>query len=139
MKIQADRYHDISCGHRVYQHESKCAHAHGHNYRVHFVIEAPALDSIGRVLDFSVIKSHLCMWLEDHWDHHFLLWDQDPWVQPMLEIDPTVVVVSFNPTAENMAAYLLNVIGPEQLQGTGATLVKVCIEETSKCAASASI
>jgi 6-pyruvoyltetrahydropterin/6-carboxytetrahydropterin synthase len=36
MKIIASRYHDISCGHRVYGHESKCAHLHGHNYRVHF-------------------------------------------------------------------------------------------------------
>lgn len=27
-------YHDISCGHRVYGHESKCAHLHGHNYRI---------------------------------------------------------------------------------------------------------
>jgi len=139
MKILADRYHDISCGHRVYQHESKCAHAHGHNYRVHFVIEAPELDSIGRVLDFSVIKSHLCMWLENNWDHHFLLWDEDPWVAPMLELDPTIVVVPFNPTAENMAAYLLQVVGPSQLEGTEATLIKVRIEETAKCAASASL
>jgi 6-pyruvoyltetrahydropterin/6-carboxytetrahydropterin synthase len=134
--ITADRYHDISCGHRVYQHESKCAHAHGHNYRIHFEIGAPALDSIGRVLDFSVIKERLCMWLEDQWDHHFLLWDQDPWVEAMRAMDPTIVIVPFNPTAENMAQYLVEVIGPKQLEGTGTRLLKVRIEETRKCAAS---
>jgi 6-pyruvoyltetrahydropterin/6-carboxytetrahydropterin synthase len=94
---------------------------------------------VGRVLDFSVIKSHLCMWLEDNWDHHFLLWKNDPWCRPMLALDPTVVIVPFNPTAENMAAYLLNVIGPGQLEGTGARLISVRIEETRKCSASAEL
>jgi 6-pyruvoyltetrahydropterin/6-carboxytetrahydropterin synthase len=133
--ITADRYHDISCGHRVYQHESKCAHLHGHNYRVHFIIEG-GLDSIGRVLDFSVIKSHLCMWLEDNWDHKTLIWENDPWAKVLPEIDPTIVIVPFNPTAENMAQFLVEVLGPRQLAGTGTTLIKVRIEETRKCAAS---
>lgn len=137
--ITASRYHDISCGHRVYQHESKCAHLHGHNYRVHFDIEAPSLDAVGRVLDFSVIKSHLCMWLEENWDHFFLVWERDPWALDLLAIDASVVLVPFNPTAENMALHLLRVIGPQQLEGTGAQLVNVTIEETRKCAASASL
>jgi 6-pyruvoyl-tetrahydropterin synthase len=33
---------------------------------------------VGRVIDFSVIKTLLCDWLEDNWDHRFLLWEQDP-------------------------------------------------------------
>ena len=44
------RYPDISCGHRVYRHESKCAHLHGHNYRIHFTVTG-RLDSLGRVID----------------------------------------------------------------------------------------
>jgi 6-pyruvoyltetrahydropterin/6-carboxytetrahydropterin synthase len=92
--IRAERYHDISCGHRVAGHEGKCAFLHGHNYRISFVCQAlnPAtpmhpeqvrirvagVDEIGRVLDFSVMKERLCMWLEAHWDHKFLAWDQDP-------------------------------------------------------------
>jgi 6-pyruvoyltetrahydropterin/6-carboxytetrahydropterin synthase len=132
--ITADRYHDFSAGHRVYQHESKCAHLHGHNYRVHFTVEG-GLDAIGRVLDFSVIKSHLCMWLEDNWDHKTLIWENDPWSQSLPIIDPTVVIVGFNPTAENMAQYLVEVIGPKQLEGMGTRLIKVRIEETRKCAA----
>ena len=38
-----------------------------------------------------------------------------------------------NPTAENMGDYLLNVVGPEQLKGTGVQLVKVVIWETENC------
>lgn len=137
--ITAERYHDISCGHRVYQHESKCAHLHGHNYRVHFVVVAPELDSVGRVMDFSVIKEKLCMWLENEWDHHCLIWQEDPWHVDLALIDPTIVIVPFNPTAENMARALLEVIGPKQLEGTECTLIKVTVEETRKCSASALI
>lgn len=136
MTIQAHRYHDISTGHRVYQHESKCAHLHGHNYRVHFTVEAPKLDAIGRVMDFSVIKEKLCMWLEDNWDHKFLVWVKDPWATTLTELDPTTVVTGFNPTAEKMAQYLVEVVGPTQLEGTGVTLTHVVIEETRKCSCS---
>lgn len=131
----AERYHDISAGHRVYGHESKCGMGHGHNYRVHFMCEAN-LDLLGRVIDFGVIKERLCMWLEVNWDHRFLLWQNDPWVSAYKEMDPAgLVVVPFNPTAENMAEYLVRVVGPQQLEGTGVTLISCRVEETRKCSA----
>ena len=137
-KITATRYHDFCAGHRVYGHESKCAHLHGHNYRTHFTVEAP-LDHIGRVMDFSVIKEKLCQWLEDNWDHRFLMWEHDALYVKLSDIDPAgVVLTTFNPTAENMAEYLLNVVGPAQLSGTGVKLIRVGIEETRKCSAEAS-
>jgi hypothetical protein len=52
-------------------------------------------------------------------------------------IDDTTVTLPFNPTAENMANFLLNVVGPKQLEETGVTLVQVKIEETRKCSAAA--
>ena len=135
-KITASRYHDFSTGHRVYGHESKCAHLHGHNYRIHFTVEADNLDTVGRVMDFSAIKTYLCNWLEDNWDHKFLVWEKDPWSETLRQLDPNgVVVVDFNPTAENMGEYLINKVGPNQLKGTGVRLVLVNIEETRKCAA----
>lgn len=131
----AERYHDISCGHRVYGHENKCGHLHGHNYRVHFRVEAP-LDSVGRVLDFSAIKDRLCAWLEVNWDHKTLIWEEDPMLEPLQEVDRFgIYAVPFNPTAENMARYLVEQIGPRQLAGTGVELVSVRVEETRKCSA----
>lgn len=132
--IQATRYHDFSTGHRVYGHESKCAHLHGHNYRIHLTVEAEALDNIGRVMDFSAIKEYLCYWLEENWDHKFLVWEQDPFAKTLKELDNEgTVIVNFNPTAENMGQYLIDVVGPKQLLGTGVKLVSVNIEETRKC------
>ena len=135
--INAERYHDISCGHRVVGHENKCAHLHGHNYRFHFTVEPmDGLDDIGRVLDFSVIKSNLCEFLEDAWDHKMLIWSKDPYLETLAKLAPQdIVVVPFNPTAENMAKFLVEVVGPEMLKGTDTVLTKVKIDETRKCSA----
>lgn len=136
--VTAQRYHDFCAGHRVVGHEGKCKGLHGHNYRVHFTCEASSLDSLGRVIDFSVIKVKLCEWLEEWWDHKMLLWKEDPMRFSLTSLaNSGVVVVSFNPTAENMALHLLNVVGPRQLKGTGVELVEVRIEETRKCSATA--
>lgn len=135
MGYKVERSHEIHCGHRVYGHESKCAHLHGHGYVFEFTCESFGLDKVGRVIDFSVLKSRLCMWLEDNWDHRFLLWENDPALEALRAVDPTVVAVPFNPTAENMAEYLVNVIGPEQLAATGVRLVSVRVRETIKCSA----
>lgn len=155
------RYHDICAGHRVTGHESKCQHLHGHNYRVHFtcVVDesriskelGSGLDTVGRVIDFSVVKEKLCMWLEDEWDHKFLAWEKDPLIRAIDgavgkqavggddgfgKWKESIVWVPFNPTAENMAEHLVKVIGPQQLAGTGVVLTEVLIEETAKCHAS---
>lgn len=135
--ITATRYHDFSAGHKVSGHENKCRHLHGHNYRVHFTIaSADMLDGIGRVMDFSVIKDLLCEWLEQTWDHKFLIWSMDDDVDLLADHFPDdVVVVPFNPTAENMAKYLVEEVAPEQLQGTGCALIECRIDETRKCSA----
>lgn len=134
--ITASRYHDISCGHRVVGHKNKCQHLHGHNYRFHFDVIGEQ-DDLGMVLDFAVIKDKLCMWIETHWDHKMLLWEEDPLLPELQKIDPgSIVVLPFNPTAENMAKYMCEVVGVEQLAGTGTILRKCTIEETRKCKAS---
>jgi len=137
--ICISRYHDISCGHRIVGHEGKCAGLHGHNYRITFTASAEKLDSLGRVVDFSVLKTALCDWLEENWDHKFLYWEEDGVIDGMLSalafFSQSLVAVPFNPTAENIAHYLLTTIGPQQLEGTGVTLQMVKVEETRKCSA----
>ncbi len=133
--IRAHRYHDFSAGHRVVGHESKCRNLHGHNYRVTFHCESPELDDVGRVTDFSVIKSSLCQWVEDNWDHMMMIWWEDPKLLDLQKVDPAGIVgVPFNPTAENMAWYLVTVVGPERLP-LDVTLVECEVMETRKCGA----
>lgn len=156
--LTCERYHDFSAGHRVAGHESKCAMLHGHNYRVHFECEGDTamVDSIGRVIDFSAIKANLCQWIEDNWDHRFLVWEEDVLMRNVFNllvdsgesdistddyntVDNSLVFVPFNPTAENMADHLLRVIAPKQLEGTGVSVIRVRVEETRKCSATAKL
>ena len=134
--ITVERYHDISMGHRVVGHESKCRHLHGHNYRIHFVCSASELDPLGRVIDFSEIRDRLCMWLEEHWDHRMMIWSEDPLLPELQCLVPgDLCIVPFNPTAEQIAIHLVSVVGPEQLKGSGITLLECRVEETRKCSA----
>ena len=135
--ITAERYHDISCGHRVVGHENKCKYLHGHNYRFHFKIaSASGLDEVGRVMDFGVIKSKLCNWLEENYDHKMLIWELDPMLVDLKKISPeSIVITDFNPTAENIAEHFCEVLAPELLAETGCVLMELKIEETRKCSA----
>ena len=123
-KYQVVRKHEIHCGHRVYQHESKCRNLHGHSYVFHLKCSSENLDNLGRVIDFSVIKELLCKWLDDNWDH---------------KLDSSVVSIPYNPTAENLARYLVETIGPQLFAHLPITLSEVTLEETSKCSASYAI
>jgi len=132
------RYHDISCGHRIVGHPGKCRLIHGHNYRIHFHCEGD-IAHLGMVVDFGVIKATMCEWLEKNWDHKLLLWNEDPILDDLKSIVDkydtmgSVETVSFNPTAENMAQYLLE-LGPILLPGS-VKLKSVLVEETRKCSA----
>jgi 6-pyruvoyltetrahydropterin/6-carboxytetrahydropterin synthase len=87
-------------------------------------------------MDFSVIKEKLCEWLEVNYDHKFLMWKKDPLIKEMTALVPNDIVETyFNPTAENMAQHLVEVIAPKQLEGTGCKLIKCVIDETRKCSA----
>lgn len=135
--ITCSRYHDFSAGHRVYGHEGKCRFLHGHNYRVHFKCRSMFLDEVGRVIDFSCIKQLLCQWLEENWDHKFLIFKDDPIRDALMDIDEEIVVCDFNPTAENMANYLLHTVAPILFKDEKCTVIKVTVEETRKCSATA--
>jgi 6-pyruvoyltetrahydropterin/6-carboxytetrahydropterin synthase len=157
--VTVERFHDFSAAHRDHLDPGKCGRIHGHNYRIHFKVAAED----GQINErgyaggsFGDLKALLCGWLEENWDHNLLLHDADPAAQairdyrdaailpthpadPILELlDLSAVLLPFNPTTEAMALYLLHVVGPAQLSGTGMQLVEVRIEETRKAGATAS-
>lgn len=137
LMISAERHHDFCAGHRVVGQGGKCEHLHGHNYRVHFTIEAHDLDSVGRVLDFGDMKTILASWVEREWDHRFLVWKGDPLRDALLAADPSCVTVDFNPTAENMAVFLLE--QSNRMLPTCVRCTSIRLEETRKCSATARI
>lgn len=138
--ITCSRKLAFSAGHRVLGHEGLCAYPHGHNYVVIVVATADQLDAVGRVIDFSVLKERLGQWLQHHWDHNFIVFEQDHEMLAALKMITSSrepYVAPFNPTAENMAHYLLTTICPEVFLDTGVKVVRVIVEETSNCSATA--
>lgn len=128
-------------GHRVLNHESKCANPHGHNYVALVTAHALELDAIGRVIDFSVLKEKVGGWIDEHWDHTFIRYEKDEAMALALShvaSPKPVFVAPFNPTAEEMARHLLDTVCPEVLAGTGVVVTKVVLWETENCYAEAS-
>jgi 6-pyruvoyltetrahydropterin/6-carboxytetrahydropterin synthase len=64
--------------HRVVGHEGKCAELHGHRYTTHITVRSVELDSIGRAVDFGVIKKRIGGWIDDNLDHTSILNSKDP-------------------------------------------------------------
>jgi 6-pyruvoyltetrahydropterin/6-carboxytetrahydropterin synthase len=136
--ITITRRLEFDAAHRVVNHESKCATLHGHRYVVELTAEAPELDNIGRVIDFSVLKQKLGTWIDDNWDHTSIIYDKDVETLKALRWIPhkkTPFASAWNPTAENMADFLLRTICPQELKETGVIVTKVKIWETPNCSA----
>jgi 6-pyruvoyltetrahydropterin/6-carboxytetrahydropterin synthase len=130
--------HQINSAHRLLDYTGKCQRIHGHNYGITFIIEAKKLNEQGMVVDFSVIKKTIGKWLDDNWDHRFLLYDEDPLseaIPPMAKTRYGVVAVPFNPTAEGMAHYLLYEICPFIVVNNTIQVIAVEVEETKNCKA----
>ena len=128
-------------GHRLFNHEGKCAGIHGHNYVVQVHAAADELDELGRIIDFGALKERLGGWIDEHWDHAFICYrkDQDA-IEALRAIQgQRLFVMDVNPTAENLARYLLDVVGPQQLEGTGVRLIRVVLWETENCRAGATL
>lgn len=127
-------------GHRLFEHGGKCEHFHGHNYVADFFVTSDEVDSVGRVIDFSDLKARTKGWIDEHWDHSFLVYEKDQNAIAALEqVKPCrVFKLPYNPTAENMARYLLEVMCPEALAGSGVRATEVRIWETEEAYASAS-
>lgn len=139
--VTCTRRIQFCAGHRVLGHEGHCQHCHGHNYVALLTAQAPELDEIGRVIDFSVLKERLGAWIDASWDHCFIAYERD--IEVIAAIASVhgspVFLLPMNPTAENMADYLLRTVGPSVLAGTGVTLVKVLLYETENCYAEATL
>jgi 6-pyruvoyltetrahydropterin/6-carboxytetrahydropterin synthase len=140
------RSFEFDAGHRLVEHEGKCKNLHGHHYKAEISIlpSKGQLDSVGRVIDFGVVKELIGGWIDSHWDHNMVLDDTDPLVveahsQPVESIDHYYkrifgrepYIMGRNPTAENMAAELYEktyVLLPKDIR-----IIEVKLWETPKC------
>ncbi|MDA1280846.1 MAG: 6-carboxytetrahydropterin synthase [Chloroflexi bacterium] len=137
--ISCTRRVQFCSGHRVFGHEGKCRHLHGHNYVAFITAQADELDAVGRVIDFSVLKERIGGWIDREWDHGCVLWEGDSEaIAAVGACQPSKIFrLPTNPTAENMADHLLRIVSPMELVGTGVRVVSVRLWETENCYAEA--
>ena len=124
--------------HRIPLHESKCKAFHGHRYAAELTCSADHLDSLGRVVDFGVIKQIVGAWIDDNWDHTAILMRGDPEAGILAEANERlgrpVYWMDAHPTAENIVEELGRVAN-RLLAGTGVTVVRIRLWETPNCSA----
>ena len=76
----------------------------------------------------------------ENWDHTFIACHNDDELISVLEpfhLNKPIWVAPFNPTAENMADYILRHVAPEVLKGTGVEVYHIELYETENCKADA--
>ena len=139
--ITCTRHISFDTAHRVMLHEGKCKYVHGHRYTAEASFSAAGLDELGRVVDFGVIKELLGSWIDNNWDHTCVLWDKDQALGKVIaaETGQVIYYMPMNPTAENMAIYLLKTICPKLFAEHDITCTSVIIHETPNCSAGASL
>lgn len=132
------RRFQFCAGHRVYNHESKCAHPHGHNYVAFITIQSKGgkeLDDLGRVIDFSVVKEVVGKWIDDNWDHGFIYYKNDIEMEKLFRNNSyKSYAMELNPTAENMAR-VLQLAASDELAYANLECTRVELWETENCKA----
>ena len=128
-------------GHRLHRHGGKCEYFHGHNYIADFYVTGDTVDDVGRVIDFAELKKLFKGWLDENWDHGFVLNKSDEnGLAAVKIVEPCrYYVLPYNPTSENMASYLLHEVCPKLLAGKGVTATKVVLWESDESFAEASL
>ena len=139
-KISCIRKLNFCAGHRVVGHENKCAHMHGHEYLAEiYARPKETLDDIGRVIDFSVIKERVGNWIDRYWDHGFIVNKTDIAALSAIkafndhsQFDQKYFELPYNPTAENLARFLLETC-KDLFTEYPIEIYKVVIHETPNC------
>ena len=138
MRRTVSKSFEFCYGHHLRFHAGKCKNLHGHNAKVivtlaeHQPISAPAM-----VMDFGVLKMRVNKWLDENWDHAMVVAKEDTPLREMLAgiPDQKIYVMDGEPTAENMATVLLNIL-PMLFKNQGVFVSQVDFYETPDSLAS---
>jgi 6-pyruvoyltetrahydropterin/6-carboxytetrahydropterin synthase len=119
MKYKLSVTRSFSSAHCLREYKGRCENLHGHNWKIRAAFYGTKLDDTGMLIDFTDIKAHLDK-IVAYLDHKFLN-----------EIDPFDRV---NPTAENIAAFVL-----VRLQNVKTENARVCEVEVWESESSSAI
>jgi len=130
--VECTRRIEFDAGHRVMGHENKCKYLHGHRYVLEITARASELDSLGRVVDFGVLKSIMKEWIDENLDHNVILGKKDKALGDVIakETRQNIYYLKSNPTAENIALHIKSDIIPLLFTKDSFDIVKLRLYET---------
>ena len=112
--MYADRIELIfDAGHRLLKYKGKCEAPHGHTFKAEIILSSEKLDQTGFVVDFVELRDRIGKWIDENWDHAFLVNEQDEELLDALNSLKEKKIFIFhnqNPTAEVMAKYLYDCV-----------------------------
>lgn len=135
--ISITRKFTFDAGHRVLGHEGKCKHLHGHTYHAEVTVTQAnnGLDSLGRVVDFSVVKEIVGNFIDTYLDHATIVFYEDKVLRNFLAAEnQKFYCLDQNPTAENIATHILKTSN-FLLKNDNLICTSVKVHETPNCSA----
>ena len=109
---------DFAAAHCLREVGGKCESLHGHNFTVEGAVESEALDELGMVIDFRILKTKTQAVLQAL-DHRYL--------------NELPLFKGKNPSSENLASYIFEELARQiDQQGYWVSWVAVWESETSR-------
>jgi 6-pyruvoyltetrahydropterin/6-carboxytetrahydropterin synthase len=130
------RFTGFPCTHRQWRAESHCRFVHGYSREFYFEFAASDLTKEGWVVDFGGLKQ-LKSWLDEVFDHTFLVAQDDPALEDFKRLDQQGVIqlrVLPNPGMEGTALYVYENASRilKSLYGDRAWITMVEVRENEK-------
>ena len=101
---------EFAAAHFLDGYQGRCENLHGHNWRVSLAVTGEALDAVGMLVDFSLLKQWLRGEIEKL-DHRLL--------------NETPPFDAMNPTSENIARHLARQMAARLPEGVKVECVRV--------------
>jgi 6-pyruvoyltetrahydropterin/6-carboxytetrahydropterin synthase len=121
----------FSAAKRLTKYEGKCRNLHGYRHTVEASFTGTEKDGI--VLDFYKAKNALHKWLDENWDHNVLLNASDKALGEAISAHTGQKVFYLNdePTAENLAKYLIREIMPKLVSEASCCKIRLYDDENA--------
>ncbi len=137
MSVRITKEFSFEASHFLPGYDGLCANIHGHSYRLFVTLRGTPLDSPGHpkdgmLIDFGVLKRLVNSQIVDQLDHSLMVRQgSHPELQALLEGQMRIVDFPFQPTCENMLAWMADRIRPELPEGVELFALRIYETATS--------
>ncbi len=134
-RIRVTKRFHFEMAHTLYNYDGVCRNIHGHSYDLEVTVMGEAFREAGHprdgmVIDFHDLKTLVKTHIIDRFDHTLMISTQVPeeQVEALRKTTERISLVEFQPTTENLVAYIAAILGP--VMPRGVSLFSIRLAET---------